>query len=174
MNDLPHISVATATLFVVDTKDHHRVLLTQTRKHRHLILPGGKIELQDCSSDDVLESAMQAAVRELQEELGCTAETLTYFKTIAALATEPREMPVSTFRDTLAAKHLEHFSDEQLVLAHYGSPDYLFIARVEAALLQTTDEVEAFEFIDIRSYDSEKVDAAHRAYLALYREFLDT
>src|SRR5579859_5523471 len=78
----PKVTIATASAIIVHPTDPYRVLVADSAKHPHPVLPGGKVERTDAADGT---GALSCIKHELLEEIGAVPETLT----VVGVATDP-------------------------------------------------------------------------------------
>lgn len=166
------IGVATSTVIALDANDPFRVcLIQQAKKHRQRkTLVGGKRTGSDSHED--------TAIGEFSQEAGGKGATLLDVK-LWAIKTDRladvRTVTLGRATDDLCPSELASLE----VIAHYGYPDYLYIAAVEGTPAPKDGEAKNVVWMDVRDIviteceEDSTFGAQHDLILALYRYALE-
>jgi len=161
------VEVPTATILLYDKSDPEWIVVGKNNKHEQWILPGGKLDEEDIVSVKMIDNAQRCILREVNEEVRCELLTCEFLGIVQDSEADVRLIPAEKLRSTAVATEVSDLSDSDLVEAHFGVPDYVFCAPVTRDQVQTSEELEQVEFIDVR-HRAEELGAAHEQVVALY------
>jgi 8-oxo-dGTP pyrophosphatase MutT (NUDIX family) len=168
------VMVSTASAIVRSKSDPYRILVAKSAKHKFPVIPGGKVERSDISADAET-PGLSCVVREVEEEIGTKLLNPHYL----GKATDPdrdiRVVPAKKVAEAVVEPQLpSDISEDAMVRAHYGCPDYIFVGEVdESAISKNTEELSDVQFIDIRDLQPGELSAGHDVVVLTYRAMLD-
>jgi 8-oxo-dGTP pyrophosphatase MutT (NUDIX family) len=168
------VTVSTASAIVASKSEPYRILVAKSAKHKFPVIPGGKVERSDLSADAET-PGLSCVVREVEEEIGTKLLNPRYL----GKATDPdrdiRVVPAKKVAEAVVEPQLPSgISEDAMVRAHYGCPDYIFVGEVdESAISKDTEELSDVRFIDIRELQPGELSAGHDVVVLTYRAMLD-
>lgn len=168
--NLPRIAVPTASIVPYDINNPEVVILIENEKHPKPLFVGGKIDLADKSGDSELETARNAAVRELWEEIQVKPLEIKYLGIFTGTE-DVRIVSRESLRGTLAEEACRN-TKERDVIAYYGNPDFIFAAGVDVSRVRTSSEVTSFSVVRVSEILDNMLAASHGRILELYKASL--
>lgn len=137
--------VPTSTVIALHPDDPYKVcVIEQTSKHGgRLTLVGGRREMHQ-------HTHQQTAIAEWAEEAGGKGATLFDVKLWAVKTDEHSDVRETTLGKVTFNRCPESMAD-QPVVAHYGAPDFIYLAKVQGEPFPSDGEASQCLFIDIRN-----------------------
>lgn len=167
------VTVSTASAIVRSKDDPYRVLVADSEKHPKPVIPGGKVEREDVTSD-AKAPGLSCVLREVKEEVGTELFNPTYLGKAQDPDRDIRLVPAKKVSSAVVEPELPNgVAADAMVKAHYGCPDYIFVGEVDEAALTDTEELKGRRFIDIRKIGPGDLSAGHDVILLTYRRMLD-
>lgn len=167
------IDIPTTTSIVYDRADPWFIVIGSSEKHNRPVLPGGKIDRADMISPSMKECAAVAALREIWEEVGARPDQTTLIDVSSNRERDTRLVRADSLAGTLVEEAVSALRADDLVLGHYGVPDYLFAAAVARDDVTPSRELSSLKWVDIRTLDPESLAAGHYAHVLRYLAFLN-
>lgn len=167
------VNVSTATAILHKKGDPFQVLVGNRAGCQKPVLPGGKQETADFAGGSAEEApGLSTVIREIIEETGGEVCEIRHIGTATDPGRDIRSTPVRKLRGVVLSGELGELKDEDLVLAHYGCPDEIYVGEFDIAL-GNTEELKDLHFMDIRNLKPGDLSRGHDVILLWYRDMLD-
>jgi len=150
--------VPTSTVIALHPDDPYKVcVIEQTSKHAaRLTLVGGRREMERHTHE-------QTAIAEWSEEAGGKGATLVDIRLWAVKTDANSDVRETTLGKVTFDRCPESMRD-QPVVAHYGAPDYIYLAKVEGEPFPSDGEASQCLFIDIRDIPTPSEDECRSSF----------
>lgn len=172
------VYVQTATALICHPDDPYLILIGDSEKHPHPVLPGGKLE--NYERHDIQSPGYGCVTREVAEEIGTEIVNPEYI----GMANDPnrgdtRIVPPSKLKGAYTDPPLDEdvfavTNEDIRIRAHYGVPDHIYRGTVDPEAITETEELTGNRFIDIRTLGPGELSAGHDLVVFRYREMLDS